>query len=330
MEQLETRDQMSVSAVVDIGAGILTFTGDVGGVSNDYIEIEDSGLAGGGQVRYRTAVGGAWTTVGNEVWRIALDTRGGNDTVVHRIGRSPNFAVNGVANGLYRELQGGVHVPGGLGGGDDRITSTVYGNIGNGTASTGYGFFMNGDTGNDRMTLNMNGDVTNRGTLGVSLTGGTGVDFMNTFMTNDVDVGSSGLIWVNMFGNDGNDNQQIHYRGELDGKLLFHSEGGANDDWVVANLTMDLGSQGSVGDPNAPNTPQGNWNRAAVLLGDAGNDSVDFLVTMNAASTFGSVEAAAYGGVGTDTFTFNQFWVDLPDRDVATERAVRSGGPGTG
>jgi hypothetical protein len=328
VESLERRDQMSVS-VGGLGdpSGILTFTGDGG---SDRIEIVDTGLAGGNQLRFRIN-GGSWVTSPNEVWRVALNMGGGTDTVTYNMGRSfsatgtngVGSVVNGKAAGLYREIEAN------LGDGNDTLNATVHGNV---VGPNGMRVLANGQRGNDRITATLNGDVRGGAQVGFSLHGGevaeagnpwqVGVDFINVFMTNDVDVEAGSLIWANVWGGGGNDNQQIHYRGELDGKLLFHSEGGANDDWVVANLTIDSGSTGSVGDPDAPNTPQGNWNRTAQLFGDAGNDSVDFLVAMNA-TNLRSFSGEAYGGAGTDTFTFNPIWVDLPDRDVMTERATR-------
>jgi Ca2+-binding RTX toxin-like protein len=306
LEELERRDLLTVS-VSGLGdpSGILTFTGDD---ASDRVEIVDTGLAGAGQLRYRIN-GGAWVTSPNEVWRVALNLGGGNDTVDYNIGRSFDAirpgglgtVVNGKVAGLYREIEAN------LGDGDDTFNATVHGNV---VGPNGMRILANGQRGNDRITATLNGDVRGSASMGFSFQGGdidqggdpsrVGVDFITVNLSNDVDVDSSSLIWINMWGGGGNDNQQIHYQGELDGKLLLHSEGGAGDDWLVADLALDAGSQGSVGDPDAPNTFQGNWNRVAQLFGQQGNDSIDFLVTLNVLATIRSIATEAYAGADND------------------------------
>jgi len=321
LESLETRDQMSVT-VGGLGGttGILTFTGDS---ASDRVEIVDTGLAGGNQLRFRITPIGAtpnpngWVVAPNEVWRVALDMRGGTDRVDYNLGRSFSATgtngvgafTNGKVAGLYREIDAN------LGTGNDTFNGTVHGNV---RGPNGMRVLANGQQGNDTITGTLTGDVLGGAHMGFSFHGGdiaevgnpsqVGVDFISVILNNDVDVDAASVLWSNVSGGGGNDNILLSYRGELDGHLSFNLEGEDHSDWVRAYTTLDAGSSGYMGG--------GNHGRSIVNGGNGDNDSVEFLVTNNSTSIRG-VSADLFGGDGLDSFVVTPIWVSMPDLTTA-------------
>jgi hypothetical protein len=288
MEQLEARDQMSVS--YSVVGGVLTFSGDVGGVSNDYVEVRDTGGPGLGNVSYRYSPTAAFRTINEDIWKINVNTGDGTDTVRHTM-------TGNLTNGLYRE----VNVD--LGAGADEFTSTVNGNITGPNNAYGLHVIAVGGTGNDRMTGTMNGDILGAGDLAFSFAGGDGVDFMTVNLGNDVDIATGARFWSNLYGGAGNDNAQFTYDGEMDGHLLFALYGEGDSDWVRANVTIDANSTGHLG---------GNGYSPARVDGGAGDfDTVEFEVR-NMASMI-PVTAEIWGGAGKDTIKSSQLWVTRMD-----------------
>ena len=297
LEILEAREMLSVTLMFN--HGVLTFTGDAG---SDTVRVVDTGLAGGGQLLYQIN-SGAWQTVGGEVWRVALNMGGGTDTVIYNLGRSfsatgangVGTVVNGKVPGLYREIEAN------LGDGNDTFTATVHGNV---VGPNGMRVLANRQQGNDTITGTLNGDVRGGAHMGFSFHGGdvaevgapsqVGVDFINVFMTADVDVDANSVLWANVSGGGGNDNVQLTYQGELDGHLSFNLEGQGDSDWVRANIVLDAGSTGFMGG--------GNYGRSILNGGDGDGDSLDYLITDRAAA-IGGISADAFGGAGNDTLT---------------------------
>jgi hypothetical protein len=278
---------MSVSYSFD-PTGVLTFTGDA---ANDYLEIRDTGRAGPGNVSYRTSTSSQFRVINEDVWKIAINTRGGNDTVVHRMA--------GKAAGLYREVDAK------LGTGNDVFDSTIAGNV---QGSNGMRILANGEYGNDRLTGRMNGDIRGGAMVGFSFHGGefdAGVDFMNVFADQDVDIDSTSILWSNMSGGSGNDNMQLRYNGELDGGLLFNLEGQDGSDWVRAHSNLNAGSSGYLGG--------GGYSPSRVSGGAGSNDTVEFGVRNLAAGNTATVTAEISGGAGTDNFARSALWVTVTD-----------------
>jgi hypothetical protein len=297
LEALESREVMTVASPTFTLSGELTFTSDSGG---DNIEIVDTGLAGAGQLHFRIN-GGSWQTAPIEVGRVVLNMGDGNDTVIHNMGLSFDASkpdglgnvVNGKVAGLYRGVDAN------MGGGDDRFTATITGNV----AASGMHVVVDGQNGNDILTGTLNGDLTGGARLGFLFRGGTdaGTDFMNVFLNNDVDIAAGCVLWTNMNGGAGNDNLQFRYDGELDGQLSLDIEGEADADWVRAEVTLDPGSLGRLGNATG---------RARVYGGDGDGDTADFLVHDNAGTLVG-VDAEVGGGRGFDTvhLTSNVVWL---------------------
>jgi hypothetical protein len=210
------------------------------------------------------------------------------------------YVLNGaLAAGVQRDVQFY------LGEGNDRFEGIL------GADSAGVSLYDNaglrlivwGTKGYDVLSTEVRGDLRGGSMLGLSMKGGgssSGDLFDDIFVnaTNDVDIASNATLWMNLWGNEGDDWFFIDYRGELDGRLLLHVEGGSEPDLMRVNLTLDAGSAGSVGDPNAPNDFQGNWNRYAVLYGDGDDDDLTFNIFNNGTA---AVLAQIYGGTGNDT-----------------------------
>jgi hypothetical protein len=280
LERLERRDLMAVSPLPpDINnPGVLTLAGNG---ANDYLEVRDTGRGGTDQVSWRTTQNGLWNSVNREVWKIEIKTYGGNDTVIYNM-------TGALTNGLYREVVAE------LGDGKDVFTATVNGNITGPSNLYGLHVIADGGNGDDRLTGTMKGDILGAGDLAFSFSGGSdaGVDFMNVFLTDDVDIAPAARFWSNMYGGAGNDNMQLHYRGEMDGHLLFDLEGEQDSDWVVADITLDAGSQGYLG---------GHGYALAELDGGVGpdnndNDTVEFRLRNNAGGTMGGINVVLRGG----------------------------------
>lgn len=300
LEPLESREVMTVMPPTFTLGGIMTVTGDGG---SDKIEIVDTGLTGAGQLHFRIN-GGSWNAAPVGVWRVAVDMGGGNDTVIYNMGRSFDAskpdglgaAVNGKIAGRYAEIEAN------LGSGVDTFDATVHGTV---AGPNGMRVLANGQNGNDTITGRLNGDVTGGAHMGFSFHGGetdNGVDFINVYANdanNDADVAAGSVLWTNVSGGAGNDNIQYRYDGEVDGQVELDLEGDAGADWVRAEVTLDAGSLGRLGNGNG---------RARVYGGDGDYDTADFFVFGTAAL---GVDAEVGGGLGLDTVhrTANVVWL---------------------
>lgn len=299
LERLECREMPAVT--YSISGGVLTFTGDDTNTTTEFLQVRDLGRAGSGNIGYRLAPMMPYTQIPGEYWQVVINTRGGADDVRY-------VMPNNLAAGLYRDVVTD------LGAGADMFSATIRGNI---TGPNGLRVVTTGGSGKDvdKIYAFMHGDVLNAGSLGLSFSGEDGDDEMIANLaaaaTPDLDIGYKATVWVNMFGGAGNDTLSLSTDGEIDGRLLFHVEGGADNDNLSARLVIDPGSYGSVGDPNADNSFQGNWNRTALLFGDSGMDTLEFRCTRDSTLRF---IAAASGGADQDTFIVNDSGVALPDR----------------
>ncbi|MGL4551942.1 MAG: hypothetical protein ACRC33_12255 [Gemmataceae bacterium] len=145
-----------------------------------------------------------------------------------------------------------------------------------------------GGNGADRITVNKTGNVANKATLGIGISGLLGSDALSVNI--DGQSAADSLIWVNLLGNDYNmaddtrdwvNNVNLRYAGELDGRILFHLEGGGNTgnwDWVDVVLDLAAGSTGHVGDDR---------DDTSVVIGGNGGGGNDLGLRVNGAGRAG-------------------------------------------
>jgi hypothetical protein len=125
----------------------------------------------------------------------------------------------------------------------------------------------------------------------------------------DLDILPGSTLNLEMLGDYGSDDLRFRYQGELDGKILLHMEGGAGDDEVRADIDLDQGSTGKVGTGSSPATVRGN----------AGADTLYFVVRKDNPNDLATVTAELDGGLGHDEGTFTANFVD----DTSIEEPFR-------
>ena len=153
----------------------------------------------------------------------------------------------------------------------------------------------NGEAGNDTLKVNQTGMVT-AGSDFIYLNGGAGDDQISYNFVGDIAAGA--VVGPALLGGAGNDQISLNYSGNVLGQILYNDtiDGGSGSDKLTANLHLGVYSTGKVG--TSPTSP-------AIVNGSDGNDSIQYVVTVDPAATttqsLAQVFASAQGGPGTDT-----------------------------
>jgi hypothetical protein len=128
----------------------------------------------------------------------------------------------------------------------DGIDSVRYQLAGNLQAGVAQNVLVNLGSGNDNFVsfFSAPGGLLNNSSLGLNVKGGAGQDTLHVRYTTDVDIRSGATLSVNLDGGEDADSIFLGYQGELDGKLTLNADGGAANDMVQADLTLDCGSTG--------------------------------------------------------------------------------------
>ncbi len=229
-ENLE--DRAMFSCTVGVSSGTLTVNGD-GGVNN--VAITDNG---DGDL---AVVCDSFTTSASNISVVNLDTHGGTDIV--------SYAQNG---NRTRSMDLNAK----LGGGADRFTGVVNGNI---NASR---------------------------TLDIDVKGEGGEDDIYMYATNDVDVLGGATLALNLSGGDAHDVIFADYRGEVDGTIRLKESGGDSGDWLYARVRADAGSSGAL---------RGIGTNDARVEGNSNSDTLQFYVYKQSTDSF-SAAAKVDGG----------------------------------
>ena len=150
-------------------------------------------------------------------------------------------------------------------GDDDTLTYNLTGNL-----AVDRRLYLDGDSGVDTLRANVNGDILAGAHLAFEFYGNTGNDRVDLNLFNDVDVSSGGDLTVDLDGDTGNDAFDLDYAGELDGVIHLDVHGGWDNDTLTADLNLQSGSSGRVGNFNSFSP--------AFVGGGAGDDLFRFAV----------------------------------------------------
>jgi hypothetical protein len=295
---VEALEHRLAPAVVWSFTGSKMWVEDLSG-GNDHVIIHDNGTGRAGNLTIqRIGVDPRPVRINRYISDIDVRTRNGTDVV--------RYQLDSTLTASRRDVQ--VY----LGSANDSFVAEVRGPNPDGSgvamaANTSLRVIAWGGGDYDVLRGTVLGDLRAGANLGFSFTGGSPQDnwydsFDDIYIdaSHDVDIARGAVLWMNLWGQTGEDWFFVDYHGELDGRLLMHLEGGGEADLVRANFTLDAGSTGSVGDPTAPNTFPGNWNRHADVYGDDAADDIQFNIWNNGTA---AVLARMFGGAGADTLT---------------------------
>jgi hypothetical protein len=170
-------------------------------------------------------------------------------------------------------------------GGDDSVTYNLNANLG---SSVSHAVQVSLDGGDDAFTANLRGDLLSGSSLGLTAWGETGADDLHVYAGSDVDMALNSRLSLTLDGGWGNDHVHVVYNGEMDGTIDMYLNGDADKDEVWAQMTLDAGSAGKVGQAND----------AARVRGGTDDDDLVFEVHNNgSAQVFAWIE----GYTGNDT-----------------------------
>jgi hypothetical protein len=130
-------------------------------------------------------------------------------------------------------------------GGNDTVRYFLTGNLQAGVSRLVY---VDLGSGNDGFVsyFSGGGKMLSKSRLGVYARGGTGSDSLNMRYTTSVDLLPGALLDVALDGGENNDSIFLGYQGRLQGTIQMTAAGGAADDLVQADLTLNCGSAGHI------------------------------------------------------------------------------------
>lgn len=177
-----------------------------------------------------------------------------------------------------------ISVDAGNGGDDVRAAFGDVDSSGSVNFSAGLG---NGD---DACALALEGSLHGRAQAKISVDGGAGADMLSV-QADHAFLDRWSLLDVTVDGGSGNDRIDYVYSGELHGQLKFSGSGGAGDDTIFADLTLDTSSDGRA------------WARE---YGESGRDDLTLRVydpSRSSSSYHGpaAVDGRVDGGSGWDS-----------------------------
>ena len=214
-ESLEDRRLFAVAMAL-VGPGVLGFQGDA---ANDTIYLYDNGngvISGS-----RSVGGGVMAPFGPiaGISRCSISTMGGDDRVYHTV---------------YGDVLAGSHtVSGSLGDGNDYFSSYA-GNDIDIFAGARLDVRVTGDLGNDTMKVLQSGEVD--GTMTVALLGMAGDDTMVADVR--CDAGSSGQVYAELSGFDGNDRIDLLVRKNFFDPVSIGGYASGGNGFDVVNRTV--------------------------------------------------------------------------------------------
>jgi hypothetical protein len=170
-------------------------------------------------------------------------------------------------------------------GGDDAVTYNLNASLG---ASVSHAVQVSLDGGDDEFTASLRGDLLTGSSLGLTVWGETGADDLHVYANSDIDMALNSRLSVTLDGGWGDDHVHLVYDGEMDGTIDMYLNGDADKDDVWAQMTLDAGSAGKVGQAND----------AARVRGGTDDDDLVFEVhNSGSAQVFAWIE----GYTGNDT-----------------------------
>jgi hypothetical protein len=131
------------------------------------------------------------------------------------------------------------------------------------------------------------GDLGAKSNLQLNIYGGADNDFLLATALKGFRINPGAMLYVHMDGGAGSDYIRMDYDTKLDGVFGLDLNGGAGNDTVAANITIDPGSTGLLSSLTHP----------ATVSGGADNDDVTFNVMNNGMAT---VQGLLDGGLGMD------------------------------
>jgi len=135
--------------------------------------------------------------------------------------------------------------------------------------------------GNDYVNYQITGDMPAGSVRYVNVDLGAGDDVSRLYAGNDIDIAAGANFYYGVYGGSGKDYISTFYSGELDGQLRQTLSGGYDDDRIITNARLDLGSGGFF------------FNRTS---GNEGDDTMDLLVRKVNPFDVVGVDAGASGG----------------------------------
>ncbi len=171
-----------------------------------------------------------------------------------------------------------------LGSGNDIFTANVDGNITNTGTLTLDAY---GGSGHDNMTINQSGTVA--GVFFPTLDAGRGNAALTYNGTGNISTG--GTIDPELAGGAGNDTMTCDYQGQLDGNYIDNLtiKGGSGNNTITDNIQVGPNSTGTIGTSSS---------RPAVIEGGRGTNRIHFAIIGDPSSTQVQVNAEVIGGRG--------------------------------
>lgn len=316
-ERLEDRLPNAVAVSV-IWPQTLTITGD------DFANNVEIRQSDNGDGRLRVTVDGAQVYQGlnNQIRRIKVDLKGGNDSVWYGIPSDglfagPKTASFNLGSGNDRctfEFRGATSAPI-----SNQLQLVVDAGIGNDTL---VGNFSNVSShpltvtalmgaGDDASSLNLWGDVSHAnskitwgGSVNFNVYGEAGNDTLTTWNTydarevvdrryNSIDVSYLSTLSIHMDGGANDDVITALYSGDLDGRLNLYLNGSSGNDRVDATVNLQPGSSDS-------SLPFRHALVYARVIGGDNDDTLRFLLHDHSKGRVGIAVASMDGGAGFD------------------------------
>jgi hypothetical protein len=226
----------------------LTLTGDSSGGT---FTVRDNG-SGTVSATVVDGHGHRTTLTRSGVQHIAIQSGTGNDRIDYaltgRLTRSEQISLNlgrgtdTVGLDFSRGVAApslSVNVEGGQG--TDHINA-VFGAIHN----TRLNFAAHLGAGPDQFHAALNGDLSGKADVNLSVKGNAAFDGMNVQAHGNV--GAAAQLAISEQGGQGKDTMHADYWGRVDGRLTIHLNGGAQFDWIESSVTLAAGSSGRVED----------------------------------------------------------------------------------
>jgi hypothetical protein len=201
---------------------------------------------------------------------LTLTGNGRNDAV--NVSLDGNGRITGSASGIRRIDQTDVRkLVINTGGGADAVNFTLAKDL-----VRNFDLEVHLGAGNDKFNGVLKGDIKDT-KMSIRVDGEAGRDTIKVDARQDVDITPSGQLLMDLNGSDlldlfsPDDNIQVRYRGQLQGILDVDMSGGLGRDTLFAELRLDSGSTGRIGQVND----------AAFMDGGLGSDRLTFKISDN-------------------------------------------------